>query len=40
LASYGRVAVECSARRPLELDLPLVAERRIGEAMIRVWSER
>jgi 16S rRNA (guanine966-N2)-methyltransferase len=40
LASYGRVAVECSARRPLELDLPLVAERRIGEALIRVWSER
>ncbi|MGH2988102.1 MAG: RsmD family RNA methyltransferase [Solirubrobacterales bacterium] len=40
LARHGRVAVECSARRPLELDLPLVAERRIGEALIRVWSER
>jgi 16S rRNA (guanine966-N2)-methyltransferase len=40
LARYGRAAVECSARRPLELDLPLVAERRIGEALIRVWSER
>jgi 16S rRNA (guanine966-N2)-methyltransferase len=40
LARYGRVAVECSARRPLELDLPLVAERRIGEALIRVWSRR
>jgi 16S rRNA (guanine966-N2)-methyltransferase len=40
LAGYGRVAVDCSARRPLELDLPLVAERRIGEALIRVWSGR
>ena len=40
LARYGRLAVECSARRPLDLDLPLVAERRIGEALIRVWSER
>jgi 16S rRNA (guanine966-N2)-methyltransferase len=40
LAGYGRLAAECSARRPLELDLPLVAERKIGEALIRVWSER
>ena len=40
LAKWGRLAVECSARRPLELDLPLVAERRVGEALIRVWSER
>jgi 16S rRNA (guanine(966)-N(2))-methyltransferase RsmD len=40
LARYGRLAVECSARRPLDLDLPLVAERRIGEALITVWSER
>jgi 16S rRNA (guanine966-N2)-methyltransferase len=40
LARYGRLAVECSARHPLDLDLPLVAERRIGEALIRVWSER
>jgi hypothetical protein len=32
--------VESSARRPLELDLPLVDERRIGEALIRIWSER
>ena len=40
LAKHGRLAVECSARRPLELDLPLLAERRIGEALIRVWSER
>ncbi|MGH2985461.1 MAG: hypothetical protein ACRDLO_02095, partial [Solirubrobacterales bacterium] len=43
LARHGRLAVESSARSPLELDLPkmpLVAERRIGEALIRVWSER
>ena len=40
LAKYGRLAVECSARRPLDLDLPRLAERRIGEALIRVWSER
>ncbi len=40
LAKWGRIAVECSARRPLDLDLPLVAERTIGEAMIRIWSER
>ncbi|MCD6015814.1 MAG: methyltransferase [Solirubrobacterales bacterium] len=40
LARYGRLAVECSPRRPLDLDLPLVAERRIGEALITVWSER
>ena len=40
LARYGRVVVESSARRPLELNLPLVDERRIGEALIRIWSER
>jgi len=40
LAKWGRLAAECSARRPLEVDLPLVAERRIGEALIRIWSER
>jgi 16S rRNA (guanine966-N2)-methyltransferase len=40
LARYGRLAVESSARRPLELGLPeddLVSERRIGEALIRIW---
>jgi 16S rRNA (guanine966-N2)-methyltransferase len=40
LAKWGRLAVECSTRRPLEIDLPLAAERRVGEALIRVWSER
>lgn len=41
LARFGRLAVESSARKPLELDLPqleLVAERTIGEALIRVWE--
>ena len=43
LAKHGRLAIESSARRPLELDLPklpLVAERRIGEALIRVYEKR
>ncbi len=40
LAKWGRLAVESSARRPLEFDLPLVAERTIGEALIRVYAER
>ena len=38
-----RLVVESSARRPLELDLPkleLVAERRIGEALIRIYERR
>lgn len=40
LARHGRLAIESSADRPLELALPLVAERRIGEALIRVYAER
>ncbi len=40
LAKHGRLALESPARSPLEIDLPLVAERRIGEALIRVYSER
>ena len=39
LARWGRLVVESPARRPLELGLPedsLEAERRIGEAMIRI----
>jgi 16S rRNA (guanine966-N2)-methyltransferase len=40
LAKHGRLAVESPARRPLEIDLPLLAERRIGEALIRIHSER
>jgi 16S rRNA (guanine966-N2)-methyltransferase len=41
LARFGRLVVESSARRPLELELPklsAVAERRIGEALIRIYS--
>ena len=41
LARYGRIAIESSARRPLDLGLPaesLRAERRIGEALIRIWT--
>ena len=40
LARFSRLAVESSARRPLELELPkikLVAERRVGEALIRIY---
>lgn len=41
LARYSRLVVESSARAPLELELPkhpLVAERRIGEALIRIYG--
>jgi 16S rRNA (guanine966-N2)-methyltransferase len=38
LDSRGRVVVESSAREPLELDLPVVAERRFGEALIRIHA--
>ena len=41
LARYARLVVESSARRPLEIDLPklaLVDERRIGEALIRIYE--
>ena len=37
LAAGGRVVAESPARRPLELGLPLVGERRFGEALIRIW---
>jgi 16S rRNA (guanine966-N2)-methyltransferase len=43
LARYSRLVVESSARRPLELDLPKLAavdERRIGEALIRIYERR
>jgi len=36
LAKHSRLALESSARRPLEIDLPVLAERRIGEALLRV----
>ncbi|HLM31332.1 MAG TPA: RsmD family RNA methyltransferase [Solirubrobacterales bacterium] len=40
VARFGRLVVESSAREPLELELrrlDLEAERRIGEALIRVY---
>lgn len=43
LARRGRVALECPARAPLELEAPeleRLAERRIGEALIRVYERR
>jgi 16S rRNA (guanine966-N2)-methyltransferase len=40
LARHARLALESSARRPLEIDLPLLAERRIGEALLRVHGPR
>ena len=39
LPRYGRLAIESAARRPLEVDLPLSVERRIGEALIRIYSK-
>ena len=41
LARYSRLVIESSARNPLALELPklsLVAERKVGEALIRVYS--
>ncbi len=40
LARHSRLALETSARRPLEIDLPLLAERRIGEALLRIHGGR
>ena len=40
LARHSRLAIESSARRPLEIDLPILAERRIGEALLRVHGRR
>jgi 16S rRNA (guanine966-N2)-methyltransferase len=34
LAEGGRVIVECSARQPLELSLPLLRERRYGSTLV------
>jgi 16S rRNA (guanine966-N2)-methyltransferase len=32
----GRLVTESAAREPLDLDLPLLAERRFGEALLRI----
>lgn len=39
LAPGGRLILESAGRHPLELSLPLVAERIYGEALIRVHGE-
>lgn len=42
LARYSRLAVESSARDPLELELPklsVTAERKAGEALIRIYGK-
>jgi 16S rRNA (guanine966-N2)-methyltransferase len=36
LAEGGRVIVESSARRPLELSLPAIRERRYGDTLVTV----
>lgn len=43
LARYSRLVVESPARRPLEIEAPKlhpVDERRIGEALIRIYERR
>lgn len=39
LSPGGRVIVESDARHPLELGLPLQAERRYGDTLVRVHGE-
>jgi 16S rRNA (guanine966-N2)-methyltransferase len=38
LAEGGRVILESAARRPLGLSLPLLDERRYGEASVRIYG--
>jgi 16S rRNA (guanine966-N2)-methyltransferase len=38
LAEGGRLICESAARRPLELTLPLLAERRYGDTLVRVHA--
>jgi 16S rRNA (guanine966-N2)-methyltransferase len=40
LAPGGRVIVESSPERPLDLSLPLRLERSYGESMIRLYEDR
>jgi 16S rRNA (guanine966-N2)-methyltransferase len=39
LAEGGRLISETDARRPLELSLPLGAERRYGDTLIRIYTK-
>jgi 16S rRNA (guanine966-N2)-methyltransferase len=36
----GRLVLESPAREPVDLDLTKMAERRFGEALIRIWAAR
>jgi len=38
LAEEGRLITESAARAPIELDLPLITERRYGDTLIRVHT--
>ena len=38
LAKGGRLICESAARHPLELSLPLLAERRYGDTLIRIHA--
>ena len=38
LAAGGRAVIESSPARPLELELPLLTERRYGDTMIRIYG--
>jgi 16S rRNA (guanine966-N2)-methyltransferase len=40
LAAGGRALLESSPKRPLDLDLPLLAERSYGDTMIRVYGDQ
>jgi 16S rRNA (guanine(966)-N(2))-methyltransferase RsmD len=39
LAEGARLICESSHRRPLDLELPLSAERRFGEALVRIYQQ-
>jgi 16S rRNA (guanine966-N2)-methyltransferase len=39
LAGGGRVMVETSPRRPLDLELPLLTERAYGDTLIRIHAD-
>jgi 16S rRNA (guanine966-N2)-methyltransferase len=39
LAEGGRLVLESAARRPLELSLPLLAERRYGDTLVRIHAD-
>jgi 16S rRNA (guanine966-N2)-methyltransferase len=38
LAEEGRIVCESAHRQPLELDLPLLTERRYGETLVSVYA--